>query len=51
MTEEFPSTALGMNQNGKNGKNTPHIPGVFVRVAAKGVAGYGTWKCVRKMED
>jgi hypothetical protein len=29
----------------------PHTPAVFVRVANKGVAGYGTWKSVRKMED
>ena len=29
----------------------PHTPGVFVRVANKGVAGYGTWKSVRRMED
>jgi hypothetical protein len=29
----------------------PYTPGVFVRVANKGVAGYGTWKKVRKMED
>jgi hypothetical protein len=28
----------------------PHTPGVFVRVANKGVAGYGTWKSVRKIE-
>jgi hypothetical protein len=28
----------------------PHTPGVFVRVANKGVAGYGTWKSIRKME-
>jgi hypothetical protein len=27
-----------------------HTPAVFVRVASKGVAGYGTWKCVRRME-
>jgi hypothetical protein len=26
-----------------------HTPGVFVRVANKGVRGYGTWKSVRKM--
>jgi hypothetical protein len=26
----------------------PHTPGVFVRVANKGLAGYGTWKKVRK---
>jgi len=26
-------------------------PAVFVRVANKGVAGYGTWKKVRKMGD
>jgi hypothetical protein len=29
----------------------PHTPGVFVRVAIKGVTGYGTWKSVRKMGD
>ena len=29
----------------------PHTPGVFARVANKGVAGYGTWKSVRKMGD
>ena len=28
-----------------------HTPAVFVRVASKGFAGYGTWKSVRKMED
>jgi hypothetical protein len=28
-----------------------HTPAVFVRVANKGVAGYGTWKKIRKMED
>jgi hypothetical protein len=28
-----------------------HTPAVFVRAANKGVAGYGTWKSVRKMED
>jgi hypothetical protein len=27
----------------------PHTPGVFVRVANKGVVGYGTWKSVRRM--
>jgi len=30
---------------------THTTPAVFVRVANKGVAGYGTWKCVRRMED
>ena len=35
----------------QNGKNTPTPPGVFVRVANTGLTGYGTWKCVRKMED
>jgi hypothetical protein len=29
----------------------PHTPGVFVRVANKGLAGYGTWKSIRKMGD
>jgi hypothetical protein len=29
----------------------PHTPAVFVRVANKGLAGYGTWKSVRKMGD
>jgi len=28
-----------------------HTPAVFVRVANKGVAGYGTWKRIRKMGD
>jgi hypothetical protein len=28
-----------------------HTPAVFVRVASKGLTGYGTWKCIRKMED
>jgi hypothetical protein len=28
-----------------------HTPAVFVRVANKGVAGYGTWKKIRKMGD
>ena len=28
----------------------PHTPAVFVRVANKGVVGYGTWKNIRKME-
>jgi hypothetical protein len=28
-----------------------YTPGVFVRVASKRLAGYGTWKSVRKMED
>ncbi len=28
-----------------------HTTAVFVRVAKKGVAGYGTWKKVRKMGD
>ena len=27
-----------------------HTPAVFVRVANKGDAGYGTWKSIRKME-
>jgi hypothetical protein len=27
----------------------PHTPGVFVRVANKRLAGYGTWKSVRRM--
>ena len=27
-----------------------HPPAFFVRVASKGVAGYGTWKSVRRME-
>jgi hypothetical protein len=26
-----------------------YTPAVFVRVANKGVAGYGTWKKIRKM--
>src|SRR5690242_4222075 len=26
-----------------------HTPAVFVRVAAKGLAGYGRWKNIRKM--
>ena len=43
---EFRSVALGVNQNG-NCWYTP--PVVFVRVASKGVAGYGTWKSVRRM--
>ena len=30
---------------------THTTPAVFVRVANKGVAVYGTWKCVRRMED
>jgi len=29
----------------------PHPPSVFVRVAIKGLTGYGTWKCVRRMEE
>jgi len=29
----------------------PHTPGVFVRVASKGLTGYGTWKKIRKMGD
>jgi hypothetical protein len=33
----------------QNGKNTPIPPAVFARVANKGLAGYGTWKSVRKM--
>jgi hypothetical protein len=28
-----------------------HTPAVFVSVANKGVAGYGTWKKIWKMED
>jgi len=28
----------------------PHTPAVFVRVASKGLRGYGTWKSVRRME-
>jgi hypothetical protein len=28
-----------------------HTPAVFVRVANKGVTGYGTWKKVRKIGD
>ena len=32
-------------------KEYPHTPGVFVRVAGKGLTGYGTWKCVRRMEE
>ncbi len=28
-----------------------HTPAVFVRVANKGVAGYGTWKNIRRMGD
>jgi hypothetical protein len=28
-----------------------YTPGVFVRVASKGLAGYGTWKTVRRMEN
>jgi hypothetical protein len=26
-------------------------PAVFVRVASKGLTGYGTWKSIRKMEE
>src|SRR6267154_47091 len=33
----------------QNGKNTPDTPGVFVRVASKGLAGYGAWQSARKM--
>src|SRR5713226_5943 len=29
----------------------PHTPAVFVRVANTGLAGYGTWKSVRRMGD
>ena len=29
----------------------PHTPSVFVRVTSKGLTGYGTWKCVRRMEE
>jgi hypothetical protein len=29
----------------------PPTPAVFVRVANKGDAGYGTWKRIRKMGD
>jgi hypothetical protein len=28
-----------------------HTPAVFVRVASKGLTGYGTWKKIRKMGD
>ena len=28
-----------------------YTPAVFVRVASKGLTGYGTWKGVRRMED
>jgi hypothetical protein len=28
-----------------------HTPAVFVRVARKGLTGYGTWKKIRKMGD
>jgi hypothetical protein len=28
-----------------------YTPAVFVRVRNKGVAGYGTWKKIRKMGD
>ena len=28
-----------------------YTPAVFVRVASKGLTGYGTWKSVRRMED
>ena len=27
-----------------------HTPAVFVRVAAKGLTGYGEWKNIRRME-
>ena len=33
------------------GRIPPHPPRVFVRVASKGLTGYGTWKCVRRMEE
>src|SRR5216684_5700204 len=41
----------------KRGETVPNweeslpTPAVFVRVANKEVAGYGTWKCVRRMEE
>jgi hypothetical protein len=41
----------------RQGRNVPFwellvpTPAVFVRVANKGVAGYGTWKKIRKMGD
>jgi hypothetical protein len=35
--DKFPSTALGVNQNGKNGGT----PGVFVKLANKRLTGYG----------
>jgi hypothetical protein len=28
-----------------------HTPAVFVRVTTKGVAGYGTWKNIRKIRE
>src|SRR5213080_707787 len=28
-----------------------HTSAVFVRAANTGLTGYGTWKCVRRMED
>src|SRR6266513_3596570 len=31
------------------GTITPTPPGVFLRAASKGLAGYGTWKSVGKM--
>src|SRR5207302_2549939 len=35
-------------QTFQNGKNTPHPPALFVRVANAGLTGYGTWKRVRR---
>src|SRR5713226_9695238 len=55
--EEIAGGGLGVGSSGQRWwSGVPewellvHTPGVFVRVANKEVAGYGTWKSVRKME-
>src|SRR6266404_1861085 len=42
--------AWGRESGYNLGRIPPYTPVVFVRAANKGVAGYGTWKCVRRME-
>ena len=48
MSGEFRSVALGVNPEWEL---LVYTPPVFVRVASTGLTGYGTWKCVQRMED
>ena len=48
---KYRHVAMSRRQDVPEWEEYPHTPGVFVRVANKGLAGYGTWKSIRKIGD